>query len=446
MLRARFIVYAMAETAVMRVPADYPTIQAAINSANSGDTVLVAPGTYNGSIAVNKTISLLGEDRATTIIEGGHTSNTILVTANGATISNFTIQNSGYGIYLYQSFNNTITSNNIHTGVSGIIVDKSNSNILADNNISNTWMGIVLAWSNSNIITDNDAYWNDLGIRLQFSSNHNTIAHNDIHSNGCGISLEFASDHNTVVNNNIYSNGFLPLGTGPVRIGIGFSESSYNRVFHNNFIHNTAYAGSRTNFWDDGYPSGGNYWSDYNDTDLYNGPYQNVTGSDGIGDIAYNIDSYNKDRYPLKGPISLFNAGKWNDRTYTVETVSNSTVSDFYFSESEKLITFNVTGPSYTDGFCRVTVPNELLWCDSTEQWQVWVNNTLIEDRKIIQGTNQTYIYFTYSHSTQNVRIMGTDVTPEFPTWISILLVFFMLSATAVVIKRKTFKTTNHFS
>jgi hypothetical protein len=54
-----------------------------------------------------------------------------------------------------------------------------------------------------------------------------------------------------------------------------------------------------TNFWDDAYPSGGNWWSNYNGTDVYSGSHQNITGSDGIGDTPYIIDSSNQDRYPL---------------------------------------------------------------------------------------------------------------------------------------------------
>jgi parallel beta-helix repeat protein len=60
-----------------------------------------------------------------------------------------------------------------------------------------------------------------------------------------------------------------------------------------------------SNNWDDGYPSGGNYWSDYNGTDLYSGPYQNETGSDGIGDTPYVIDANNQDNYPLLQPANL---------------------------------------------------------------------------------------------------------------------------------------------
>jgi hypothetical protein len=80
--------------------------------------------------------------------------------------------------------------------------------------------------------------------------------------------------------------------------------SDNNTVHHNNFIGNTiqvdgAHISDSVNMWDNGYPSGGNYWSDYNGTDLYSGPNQDVAGSDGMGDGPYVINSNNFDRYPL---------------------------------------------------------------------------------------------------------------------------------------------------
>jgi PKD repeat protein len=50
---------------------------------------------------------------------------------------------------------------------------------------------------------------------------------------------------------------------------------------------------------DDGYPSGGNYWTDYKGVDVKSGPNQDKPGSDGIGDTPYVVDTNNKDRYPL---------------------------------------------------------------------------------------------------------------------------------------------------
>jgi len=80
--------------------------------------------------------------------------------------------------------------------------------------------------------------------------------------------------------------------------------SNYGAVYHNNFIENYRYHQARVDkshnvHWDDSYPSGGNYWSDYAGVDVKSGPYQNETGGDGIGDTPYIIDVNNQDNYPL---------------------------------------------------------------------------------------------------------------------------------------------------
>jgi len=59
------------------------------------------------------------------------------------------------------------------------------------------------------------------------------------------------------------------------------------------------------NFWNSSYPSGGNYWSNYAGVDLYSGPYQNETGSDGIGDTPHVLTLNNQDNYPLVNPWSV---------------------------------------------------------------------------------------------------------------------------------------------
>jgi len=66
------------------------------------------------------------------------------------------------------------------------------------------------------------------------------------------------------------------------------------------------YSFESANIWDDGYPSGGNYWSDYDGSDLFSGQYQNLIRSDGMGDTPYIIDVNNIDRYPLANPWTRF--------------------------------------------------------------------------------------------------------------------------------------------
>lgn len=61
-------------------------------------------------------------------------------------------------------------------------------------------------------------------------------------------------------------------------------------------------ASSAVNIWDDGYPSGGNFWSDYTGTDNFSGPGQDIPGSDGIGDTPYAFVGA-QDNYPLMRPF-----------------------------------------------------------------------------------------------------------------------------------------------
>jgi parallel beta-helix repeat protein len=110
---------------------------------------------------------------------------------------------------------------------------------------------------------------------------------------GSGTGIDLSGRTNVTVQN---------LQIKNFKFGVYLGSSSNNEFFHNNLIDNTqeAYVGEgSTNAWDNGYPSGGNYWSDYTDVDEFSGVYQNTTGSDGIWDNPYIIDSNNMDRYPL---------------------------------------------------------------------------------------------------------------------------------------------------
>jgi nitrous oxidase accessory protein NosD len=71
---------------------NYKTIQEAINNASSGDTIFVRKGIYTENIVINKSITLIGEDRESTIIDGGATGNVISIKASNVTIKGFTIK------------------------------------------------------------------------------------------------------------------------------------------------------------------------------------------------------------------------------------------------------------------------------------------------------------------------------------------------------------------
>ncbi|WP_425341949.1 NosD domain-containing protein [Amycolatopsis coloradensis] len=79
----------------IRVPADAPTISAAVSLAQPGDLVLVAPGVYHESVKVGTArITLRGESRDTVVIDGQlRQPNGIVVTAPGVAVENLTVKN-----------------------------------------------------------------------------------------------------------------------------------------------------------------------------------------------------------------------------------------------------------------------------------------------------------------------------------------------------------------
>ncbi len=87
-------------------------------------------------------------------------------------------------------------------------------------------------------------------------------------------------------------------------MGISLVNCTNGSVYHNNFINNAIQAqdDGSTVLWDNGYPSGGNYWSDYGGVDVNTGPLQDQPGADGLGDTPYIIDGDSSDMYPLITP------------------------------------------------------------------------------------------------------------------------------------------------
>jgi len=228
--------------------------------------------------------------------------------SNNNTLSRNNITNNGNGIYLHYSSNyNVISRNEITDNSQGIHLYHSSDNMLFGNNITNNYGSIQLEWeSNDNKLSGNTITNSRYGIDLIYSSNNNSISRNNITNNYLGIYLDSSSD-NSISGNNIANNGY----------GIWLDSSSNNRFYHNNFIDNTQqvhiYTTGYANVWDDGYPSGGNYWSDFNPPDVFSGAYQNETGSDKIGDTPYIIDAENADSYPLIYPYGYVPSPDFNN-------------------------------------------------------------------------------------------------------------------------------------
>jgi parallel beta-helix repeat protein len=273
----------------------YATIQEAINANETleGHTIFVEAGAYYlvEEIAVNKSLAIFGENKDTTTIVGSLGYTVFGVWSNNVLISEFTMQDASFGVVSHAQ-NVTISSNLIiNCQVSGIQLPTT-SNTIMNNSITNCG-GAILIYGSNHIIEQNivmNSTWDS--IELSYHSSNNKVRGNVIMDNhGPGIDLE--SSHNNTISENV-----LTRNEEGIRIGY----STGNVILHNSIINNTEQvfidSGNTNNTWDDGYPSGGNYWSDYDGTDLCSGPYQNITGSDGIGDTPYVINENNQDRYP----------------------------------------------------------------------------------------------------------------------------------------------------
>jgi rhodanese-related sulfurtransferase len=232
---------------------NYDAIQAAIDSALTmdGNTILVDIGIYREHVVVGKTLSIVGADSGNTVIDGNGTGTVVSVRADNVKVEGFTIRNGSE---------------------SGVRLIDGNCVQIRNNKITNNYCG------------------------LNVSSSYNMIFSNEITGNQyCGVLITGGSS-SAIFENNITSNNY--------GVYVNSSQvSNGNLIYHNN-LNNTyqAVTSEVAGLWDIGYPSGGNYWSDYTGIDSCTGPFQNETGSDGIGDTPYVIDADNRDRYPLMNP------------------------------------------------------------------------------------------------------------------------------------------------
>lgn len=213
---------------------NYDIIQAAIdaNETLDGHTIFVEEGIYYENIILNKSLSLSGENRSKTIVDGNYTQNVITIVASNVNITGFTFQKSwmgtwpyfnGAGIYMVEgSSGNNISYNLIiDNRLDGIRLNATSNNIISHNILlNNTGSGITIFSSSGNIISNNTILEGSSGINVCFSSN-NTISENNVLNNSFfGITLAM-SGYNQLFGNNMDGN-CLNFGVD------GYSKSDFN--------------------------------------------------------------------------------------------------------------------------------------------------------------------------------------------------------------------------
>jgi parallel beta-helix repeat protein len=353
------------------------SIQTAINGANEGDTIIIENGIHHEwHILVNKTLTIIGRTMENTIIDGNGEADVIFqVTASNVVIENFTLQNAynvsvqGTAIRVYRA--------------TSVKVNK--------------------------VITRN----NYCGIELR-SSNFTKITRCQISNNTWGIYLRDKSLKNTFIGNTIANN--------KIGINIPDPKSQYNLFYHNNFITNDNHVSllGGINYFDNGYPSDGNYWSGYTAQDLKHGPYQNETGSDGILDEPY---ANAPDKYPFAYPLTFIEIPIAGEH-FQVVASTNSTLNSYEFNPQTKSLRLTLSGVDGTVGACRIAVPKKLLSCDQPNQWNITSSDKQLNYLSLEDEEN-TYFYFTFSQANRIVvEIKGTNIITEFTSMLALIVWF----------------------
>ena len=375
-------------------PENFTSIQDAINASGDGDTIYVYNGTYYENVIVNKTLTLTGENKNTTIVDGGWAEDPIYVSSDWVNISGFTVTHSGIywydagidldfvedckiadniaidnscGFLLYYS-NRSILSGNIaiDNWDDGFFIRYSNNNTIKGNNASNSDSGISLMYSNDNTISRNIGWDNGDGISISNSRNITIELNNIYYSWDHGVHLYYSTENrvtgntvsssfdgiyiyqsavNNITNNTVFSSYFR---------GLWLRYSNNITLHHNNIINNEYQVRLQNTsdiFWDDGMGEG-NYWSDYTGVD--DGSNSRTAG-DGVGDteIPHPFTDqgngyYQLDNYPLINPVGnyIFLYNGWNlvSLPYIQPNTDLGTVLSFITGSYDSVQCYNKTG------------------------------------------------------------------------------------------------------
>jgi len=338
-----------------------------------------------------------------------------LINCNNMTVKDLNLTKNGCGIFLWNTTESKIENISASKNYYGIHIRNSRNNTFSQNSIAENTYGMLIKNSNDSRILKCNVTSNQWGMRMDNSA-LNSIRGNLISSSTAdGISLE-NSHNNTIIENSIVENAENFFPEPPIYFGVKLQNSSNNTIYHNNFIDNGGQAeaiSSNSNTWDNGWPSGGNYWSDHSNLDL---------DGDGIAEDAYTIRLPNVDAYPLVGMFYSLET----PLGYAIEIVCNSTVDEMHYYPSNNtimLIVSNIT-TTQTHGFCRVKIPHDLI----LPPYEITVNGTLTP-YSIVEENGYSIIYFTYEHSTLVIII------PELP--FAILVPLLALLTTFAIMRRK---------
>ncbi len=221
--------------------------------------------------------------------------------SENVTVSDSALVNNSVAIQVSSVAGLTITDNRFDRNSAGMVITDSNDVVLRDSSIERSIWSSAGFMSITNLTVFGNRIAANMGSFCVRLTHILTVAHNAFESNkGPGLCLDSSFDAN--ITDNRFANNTAQ--------GLQVYDSERIRTFGNAFADNYVYGGSQAydsspnpNTWDDGYPPGGNFWSNYRGADQCSGPGQDVcNGPDGIGDTPYAIQVHGADRYPLMRP------------------------------------------------------------------------------------------------------------------------------------------------
>jgi len=233
-------------------------IQSLIDAAEPGDTIYIPSGVYYGNVLIYKPITLIGENKEDTCINGDGSAYTVCITADDVKIQGFTIKG-GYGqiaeIFVTNSKNSIISENIIDNEHIGIDVEYSSNIEISYNNITRVYAGIFCSFSCSNIkiignyicaawwtsiylgyiddnVVTNNVLRNSSYLGLIFFGENNIISRNIIENNK-EVGINVLGSNNEILENDIRNN----------QQGISIKNMAYSNTISKNNITNNNHAG-----------------------------------------------------------------------------------------------------------------------------------------------------------------------------------------------------------